>query len=184
MTVEDVSRAQRVIGAVAVGAAAVTWWPAFTLGAWGTVPFEQLPALWVVATAALLVVLVHGRPQGIPRIAAASLIIPSIWILLALLPVPEGSAAADATAWSGIVVTVIGIPYLIWVLLREANPSTAQLVSARQWAAAAMAEALVALLGFALGTQESRFLSWEDLMIRGSSQPPCCTSGDGTLVRP
>lgn len=118
-----------------------------------------------------------------PRIAAASLFIPSIWVLLALLPAADGAIVADVTAWSGIVITVVGFRYLIRVLLRVANPGSEHSVSARRRLEAAVAVIWAAVLAFVLGTQQSRFLSREDFAISGHSQPPGCTPGEGTLVR-
>jgi hypothetical protein len=42
----------RALSVSAVGAAVISWWPAFTLGAYHTVFFEQLLALWAASTAA------------------------------------------------------------------------------------------------------------------------------------
>jgi hypothetical protein len=50
-----------------VAAALVVWWPAFDLGAYGVIFFQQLLALWAAATAIFLVSLTaavlgcHGR---------------------------------------------------------------------------------------------------------------------------
>ena len=52
MTTPDIARARRTVGAVAMAAAVVAWWPAFTVGAWGGVFFEQILTLWAAAAAA------------------------------------------------------------------------------------------------------------------------------------
>jgi len=175
--------AQRVVGTVAVGAAAVTWWPAFTLGAWRAVFFEQLLLLWAVATAALVVVVLRGRPKGVSAPLAASLLIPSVWLVSAFLPIPDGSTLSAFTNWAGIAITLLGFPFMVWVLLQIAKPSTVT-VDPRYRAAAIIAVLLVALLSYLLGTQHPRFLTCADFAISGNSEPPGCTVGEGTLSRP
>ena len=44
------------VGVAMVGMAVVVWWPAFTLGAWGDLFFDQLLAVWAAATAAFVFV--------------------------------------------------------------------------------------------------------------------------------
>ncbi len=53
--------ARRLAGASIAGAA-LGWWPAFTLGVYGVVFFEQLLALWAAATSAFLAL---GFARGI-----------------------------------------------------------------------------------------------------------------------
>ena len=44
-----------------VAAALLVWWPAFDLGAYGVIFFQQLLALWAASTAIFLVSLTAGR---------------------------------------------------------------------------------------------------------------------------
>jgi hypothetical protein len=180
----EMSRGERVVGAVAVGAAAVAWWPAFTLGAWGAVFFEQVLALWAAATAALVVVLMRGSSRRTPWPVTASLLIPSVWLALTMLPVAEAGTPADFMAWTAIAFTTLGVPYLLVVLLRIASPGSAALVDIRHRAAAGIAVLLVVVLAYLLGTQHPRILTCEDFTISGNSQPDGCTPGDSILQRP
>ena len=52
---------RRLAGA-AIAGAALGWWPAFTLGVYGVIFFEQHLALWAAATSALLAL---GFSRGI-----------------------------------------------------------------------------------------------------------------------
>ena len=177
-------RAERVVGAVAVGTAAVAWWPAFTLGAWGAVFFEQVLALWAASTAALVVVLMRVGRRTTPWPVTASLLIPSVWLVVTMLPVAEEGTAADAMAWAAIGFTILGVPYLLAVLLRVASPESSALVDVRHRAAAAVSVLLVVVLAYTLGTQHPRFLTCEDFAISGNSQPEGCATGSSGLVRP
>lgn len=70
------------VGAVAFGS--IAWWPAFTLGAWGTVFFPQLLSLWAVATAAFVLVIVSGAVRRRVGWWALALLTPTLWLLLAI----------------------------------------------------------------------------------------------------
>ena len=66
-----------------VAAALVVWWPAFDLGAYGVIFFQQMLALWAASTAVFLASLTAGRRARVswPRRLAPP--IPSLWLLLA-----------------------------------------------------------------------------------------------------
>ena len=177
-------RAERVVGAVAVGTAAVAWWPAFTLGAWGAVFFEQVLALWAASTAALAVLLLRRVAWEVPWPMMASLLIPSAWLLVEMLPVAEEGTPAAILAWIAITFTILGVPYLLLVLLRVASPGASALVDVRHRAAAGAAVVLVVVMAYVLGTQHPRFLTCEDFAISGNSQPEGCAPGGSNLQRP
>jgi hypothetical protein len=54
----------RTAGIAVVGMSLVLWWPAFTIGAWGIMFFDQMLTVWVAATAALALVLFQPRRRG------------------------------------------------------------------------------------------------------------------------
>jgi hypothetical protein len=69
------------LAATTVAASLMAWWPAFTLGVYNTIFFEQIFALWAAATAAFLVaVLMLGR-RAWAQPALYSLLVPSVWML-------------------------------------------------------------------------------------------------------
>ena len=47
----------RRLAAITVATSLLVWWPAFTLGVYKTIFFEQIFALWAAATAAFVVAL-------------------------------------------------------------------------------------------------------------------------------
>ena len=81
------------LGVVMVGIVAIAWWPAFTLGAWGEVFFDDVLALWAASTAAFVFVLVERRPLGSRLARAFVLLLPTVWLVLSF-------ATADALALS------------------------------------------------------------------------------------
>jgi len=56
----------------------VVWWPAFDLGAYGVIFFQQLLALWAASTAIFLVSLTAGRRDRVSRPRRLALLLPSL----------------------------------------------------------------------------------------------------------
>jgi hypothetical protein len=55
----------RALAVAAVGAAVISWWPAFTLDAYQTVVFEQLLGLWAASTAAFLILVIFKQRRAV-----------------------------------------------------------------------------------------------------------------------
>lgn len=165
----------RAFALVLVGMAAAVWWPAFTLGAWGALFFDQLLTVWVVATAALVVVLV--QPNGVgrrwPRVIA--LLVPSLWLFLAFFDDGAGtdgySALVDVT---GTIVGLVGIPFTLWTLVRVLWPELFNQLRPRARIAVIATVVLIAVASLALGVFQDRFLTCQDFEISGNSDPPGC----------
>ena len=96
-----------------VAAALVVWWPAFDLGAYGVIFFQQLLALWAASTAIFLVSLTAGRRDRVSWPRRLALLLPSLWLLLALV-LPEAGAKPwpRALFYVAIVLTLAGAPFL------------------------------------------------------------------------
>lgn len=171
----DLVRARRTVGAVAVGAAVVMWWPAFTLGAWGEVFFEQVLTLWAAATASLLLLVFGLGAERIRRPLVASLLLPSLWVALEFLPLAQGTVLETLVTWFGVALTVVGLPAMAWVILRVARPDVVQAMPVRVWLAAGGAVAAVTALSVLLGWLQPYYLTCEDFAVSGNSQPPNCT---------
>lgn len=174
----------RRLAATAVAAAAIGWWPAFTLGAYGAVFFEQLLALWVVATTVFLVAAASLRGRLLRRPFWWTLLLPTLWLAGTLL-LPSGGTTLvyELVFWFGVVVTVLGIPVMAAVLVRLVLPGAQRL----GWSQARVVLAVVGLVmaaAFALGVANPRILTCQDFTISGNFAPPGCTPGPGTTDRP
>lgn len=176
-----VNEARRTMGAIAVAASVVVWWPAFTLGVWGVVFYEQIMTLWAAATAAFVVAILKQGARRLPRTLTASLLLPSLWVLLAFLPTDQGGMVARLIGWFGVALTVIGLPFMVWVILQMARPDVTVLVTVRTWMAVGVAVAIVAALAFTLGRAHPWFLTCDDFRLSGNSQPANCTPGPSSL---
>jgi hypothetical protein len=87
----DADRTTQATSVAVVAAALVVWWPAFNLGAYGVIFFQQLLALWAASTAIFLVSLTAGRRDRVSWAKRLALLLPSLWLLLAIV-VPEDGA--------------------------------------------------------------------------------------------
>jgi len=169
--------ATRRVVVAAVAASAFGWWPAFTLGVYGVIFFEQRLALWAAATSAFLaVVLTEGR-QVWRRPSYYTLLLPSLWILLVwLLPVTTESGVHEVLFWLGLLVTLLGMPALAAFMVRLLVPG-AERMPRKQALSAIVVVILVMLASWGLGTQHPHMLSCQDFSISGNFAPENCTPG-------
>jgi hypothetical protein len=173
---------RRVVAAALAGAALGSW-PAFTLGVYGVIFFEQHLALWAAATSAFLAVGFSRGPRVWRRPAVLALLLPTLWIVLAwILPVGGTSGIYQTLFWLGVVVTIFGLPALAAFLVRLIIP-TAERLQGREGLAVAGVVAAVMVTSFLVGTQHPRVLTCEDFTISGNYAPDDCSSGTGSTVR-
>ncbi|TCN31683.1 hypothetical protein EV644_12654 [Kribbella orskensis] len=167
----------RRLATITVATTLIVWWPAFTLGVYKTIFFEQIFALWAAATAAFVVaVLLLGRRA---QPAVYSLLLPSVWILLTWLSPADTSPGHDVLFWLGVVVTLAGFPAMVALVLVMVVPGVESVRRPRDTVVAVGAIALVVVLSFALGTQHPHLLTCEDFKVSGNDQPVNCTQGTG-----
>jgi hypothetical protein len=69
-------RITRETSVAVVAAALVVWWPAFTLGAYGVIFFQQLLSLWAASTAIFLTSLTARRRAQVSWARRLALLIP------------------------------------------------------------------------------------------------------------
>jgi hypothetical protein len=173
---------RRVVAAALAGAALGAW-PAFTLGVYGVIFFEQHLALWAAATSAFLALGYSRGPRVWRRPAVLALLLPTLWIVLAwILPVGGTSGVYQALFWLGVVITIVGLPALAAFLVRLIVP-TAERLQGRERLAVVGVVATVMLGSFVVGTQHPRLLTCEDFTISGNHAPENCSSGTGSTVR-
>lgn len=172
----------RRVAATTVAAGLIGWWPAFTLGAWGVVFFEQILALWVATTSIFLVVLL-SRPHDVARQPAwLALLIPSGWIAVALMMSTGGTSLVhNILFYFGVLVTILGFPAMAALLIRLLVPG-AERLRGRRAVVALLVVVFVMSGSFLLGRLHPRLLTCEDFTISGNAAPPGCTPGEGTTV--
>ncbi len=173
----------RGIGIVLIGMSGAIWWPAFTLGAWHTLFFDQLLTVWVVATAGFVVVLIQPARPRVKVGRAVALIVPSLWLVLSFTSAP----AAD-DIWGNlfdvlaVVVGLAGIPFTLWVVVRTVWPDVIADYSPVARLGIFAIVAAIALASFVLGLNQSSFLTCEDFTLSGNSEPPGCVHVDDSAT--
>jgi hypothetical protein len=173
-------RESRRLAASTVAASLIAWWPAFTLGVYGVVFFEQLLALWVAATVVAVVAAAVEPARAIRRPLWWALSLPSLWLVAAIV-IPTGGRgpANDTLFWFGIVVTVVGLPSMAALLIRLLVPGAERLQG--RLALIAIGVVLLVMAGsYLLGTQHERLLTCEDFTISGNFAPAGCTPEGST----
>lgn len=173
----------RRVAAAAAAGAALGWWPAFTLGVYGSIFFVQHLTLWAVATSAFLAVAIAGGREARRRPQTWTLLLPSVWMLSDLLLPPGGTSPSyQVLFWFGVVVTLLGMPLLAALLVRLLIPG-AHGVRGKQAAALAAIVGVIMVASYFLGTQHQHILTCQDFSISGNFAPENCTSGTGVTVR-
>ncbi|QWT25295.1 hypothetical protein KPL76_05340 [Subtercola sp. PAMC28395] len=170
------------LGVIVVGVSLAVWWPAFTLGAWGEIFFDNLLTVWAATTAAfIVVVLVPGARKRLGW-RLLTLLLPSFWLVINIaVPADGGNLALALVALLGIGVILLGIPFTMWVLARVVWPDLSDEVPARGKLLVVFAVLLIAAGSFALGANESKFLTCEDFTVSGNSEPPGCVHADAPV---
>ena len=117
----------RQLVATTVTAAVIGWWPAFTLGAYGAIFFEQLYALWAVATTVFLAAVVVLRRRVWSQPALLTLLLPSLWLALTwVLPAGSTGLLASAVYWLGVSVTLVGFPVMAALMIALLLPGASR----------------------------------------------------------
>lgn len=177
---EDRAESHRLFGLVLIGMSAAVWWPAFTLGAWGELFFDQMLTVWVAATAALVVVLVQPASLGRRWPQAAALSIPSVWLLLSFFDDARTDDLATALVdLFGNVIGILGIPFTLWTLVHVLWPELFTRFNRRTRTGVLIAVVLLAVASFTLGMFQDHFLTCGDFTVSGHTQPPGCVRSHG-----
>jgi len=129
--------------------------------------FQQLLALWAASTAIFLVSLTAGRLARVSWPRRLALLLPSLWLLLAIvLPEVGVRTWSRALFYVAIVLTLAGMPFLAALLLRVTIAGYEQIPNRRRLLAAAIV-GIVAITSFGLG----RFNNLETVSPASSHQP-------------
>lgn len=166
---------ERATGVVAVGMCITIWWPAFTLGAWGQLFFDQILTVWAAATAALFVVVFRSHGEHHRKRRAAALLLPTLWLVLAIVVEDRGGVLDILTDTLGHTVAILGIPATIWVLARIIWPEfgAGDLPPARRILVISSV-LVIALTSYLLGVNHAAFLTCGDFSLSGNSEPQGC----------
>jgi hypothetical protein len=165
-----------------VAFSALAWWPAFTLGAWGQIFFEQILALWAAATAAFVVLVFTDRRSAVSPWRLVSLLVPTAWIALAALSQSGIRGPSEAIVGVlGTLLTLAGLPLMAALLVRIAAPEVEEDLTSRDRRVIIVAVVVVVAGAYLLGRGQTAFLTCDDFSISGNSPPAGCAPGASTL---
>jgi hypothetical protein len=172
--VPDTRRRDIPLAVISVGMATVAWWPAFTLGAWGDLFFDQVLTLWAASTAAFVFVLFERRPMGRRLLRALLLLLPSTWLVFSFVDLDTTDLFAFVATAFALLVVLIASPLTVWVLARIMWPDFSENSTARQrWLIVGVVLG-IGIASFVLGLNQAHFLTCEEFAISGNSEPPGC----------
>lgn len=168
------------LGVVMVGMAAVAWRPAFTLGAWGEMFFDDILGFWAASTAAFVFVLLERRRVWGRLGRAAVLLVPTVWLVLNFLVDDDSDNVAIALLdLAALLVVLLCVPFTLWVLLRIVWPDFVDRTPThRRWLMVAVVGGIV-VIAYVLGLNQAHFLTCDDFSISGNSLPAGCVQGSG-----
>lgn len=173
-------RSRTATGVVVVAMSIALWWPAFTLGAWGTLFFDQLLTVWAAATGAFVVVLIQPRGERRRIRRAIALLVPSLWLALSIaVTADSGDLLLLVVELLAGVVGLLGIPLTLWVLAGIVWPDLGSGMSWKRRLVVVLAVAVLAVISFELGVHQASFLTCDDFAISGNSLPPGCVKSQG-----
>ncbi|MER6025830.1 hypothetical protein [Streptomyces sp. NPDC001851] len=158
----------------AAGGTLIIWWPAFTLGAYNAVFFDDVLTLWAVATAVLLSGAILRKREALPWGGWLALFLPSLWIVLAI--VAPRTKGFPYLHYFEEVLNLVGAPILTWLLSRILLPDYAELPVHERLAAVAVT-LIIGVLAFLLGQFNYLFLTCADFNVSGNNPPAHCAQG-------
>jgi Sec-independent protein secretion pathway component TatC len=163
------------VGVIMVGMSLVVWWPAFTIGVYSDLFFDQILTLWAASTAAFVFVLVERQPVGARLARASVLLLPSAYIVLMFVVGETNDVLVAIVDLAAIGAVLIGIPFTLWVLVRIVWPDFSTVTSRRtKWLIVGVVLG-IAITSFVLGLNQEHFLTCEDFRLSGNLVPDDCT---------
>ena len=158
---------------ITAASATVAFSVGFNLGAFGVVFFDQLLAVWVIATVILVGSIVSDLPPNTwPR--RLVLLVPSLWIVAAWIDNTYSFDRSERIVFTlTVVVTMFVLPVVAWILVTAINPDFADL-SGRKKGLVIAAVGLFIIIGFAMGARNDMILNCGDFKISGNDLPANC----------
>ncbi len=163
-----------------IGLSAATWNVAFNLGAYRTIFYGNIFAVWVTVTAILLVVLlVPERDVPVPRWGKLLMLVPTLGVVL--VPINSNIGQSRITEWMvialGLFALVVCLPYALYVVVNVVNADLLNLPETRLKVYLVIIVLVVGLIGYWAGTNNHLFLTCGDFKIAGDDLPKNCTPG-------
>ncbi|WP_232331570.1 hypothetical protein [Agromyces laixinhei] len=165
-------------GVIMIAMAIAVWWPAFTLGAWGELFFDQILTVWAASTAAFFFIVFDRRPQRRRVVKAIALLLPSVWLVLEFIAANTDDPLTLLGDAVGFIAVFFAIPFTIWILVRVMWPEFGNDIPVVGRWMIVVSIAVITTASFLLGVNHPHFLTCEDFAVSGNSEPAGCTHLD------
>lgn len=159
---------------ITVPSATIAFGVAFNLGAFDTVFFDAILAVWVTATIVLIASVIS--PTLPPRHWSGRLVllIPTVWVVLAIISGPERDDAAARFLFAiSLIVALVALPFIAWILISAINPYFLELPN-RQRGAVVLAVLFFVVVGYLFGARNDVILTCDDFKVSGNDLPANC----------
>ncbi|MFF1569349.1 hypothetical protein ACFVY1_38980 [Streptomyces sp. NPDC058293] len=170
----------RATATAAAGGTLVVWWPAFTFGAYNAIFFDNVLALWAVASTVLLSGLVLHRRVAVPWRSWIALLLPSFWIVLGMAA--PRSKGFHYLHYFEVAITILSAPFLTWLLSKILLSDYDELPAVERFGAVGITVA-IGIIAFLLGKFNYAFLTCADFDVSGNNTPPGCAQGPPFRLR-
>ena len=163
----------------AIATAPPTWTLAFNLGAYGTVFYSHLFAVWAASIAMFLATLwIRFANQGRDLFSWRSsvlLLLPSLWIVFDVLAIGSSSGFISTLSVAlMIAVVLLSVPYIVYFLIMAVVPEVETIRSKKLQFGLVAIVGILALCGFLAGSKNYLLMTCEDFLIAGDTEPANC----------
>ncbi len=170
----------RVRGPLAVAGVTLgllTWPIAFNLGAYRQVLYDDVFRVLVAATILFAVTLINpAYPKPWRWLVSIALAAPLAWFLTASIIVGSTSEAMERPAFvvALVLIMLVSLPITMRLLVDLFTPELTTERSRRLTLSIVALVAVVAILGFAFGRNNHRYMTCADFAIAGAAEPDNC----------
>ncbi len=160
-----------------IGAALVAWDIAFNYGAFQTVFFARRHQIAVILFVVVLGTIVLRRQVKVNWWLLGLLSIPMLWIFFGLAVPPRENSLTSNIDSVLFVLVVMLYPVVFWIVLRLLAPEYFSIPNRRLKVMSVVIVIVIMFLGYAVGEQNSRFLSCNEFKVSGNDLPADCADG-------
>ncbi|MBV7327735.1 hypothetical protein KFU94_05640 [Chloroflexi bacterium TSY] len=158
-----------------------TWNVAFSLGAYNTIFFDRLFAIWVVNLAVLLACLfVPGKERPVSGWGLVALATPTIWLILGVIQIQQQQWTWVDTLlyFASIVLMIVCLPYVVYVMVSLTQEQTLAIKPRRLLYALVTVAIIMSLLGYLMGAYNELMMTCRDFEVAGWFKPVNCYEGE------
>lgn len=159
-----------------IATALATWTLAFNYGAYNTVFFRSLLAIWVLSSVVFLGTIIlpkHERPLGTAQLIG--LLLPTLWVVSFFIS-PDRLGESNYQIIDTIItfITMLSLPNLGYAILIITQGETLRL-PLRMIFAMVLIVIAVFVAGFWMGANHPRFLTCQEFTVAGDFAPENCS---------